>query len=293
MSVLKEITPLSAKDCFYIVDRRKSRFSFPIHQHEEYELNFIEGGEGVKRIVGDSVEEIGHYELTLIGGNELEHTWEQGSCTNSNIREITIQFSPTLFQGDILEKTQFSSIRRMLVLANHGITFSIHGVMMVYSMLDSLSKQQDSFDRYLLFLKILNSLAECCQTEGRVLASSSFAHVGKDADSRRISKIKSYISEHYPEQIRLEDMASIVGMTPPSFSRFFKQKTGKTVTDYILDVRIGNGARLLVDTTTGVSEICYSCGFNNLSNFNRLFKAKRGLTPSEFRDLYKKSKVIV
>jgi len=293
MSVLKEITPLSARDCFYIVDRRKSVFSFPIHQHAEYELNFIEGGEGVRRIVGDSVEEIDHYELTLVGGNGLEHAWEQGSCTNHDIREITIQFSPALFQAGLLDKNQFASIRRMLQLSSHGLTFSLRGVMMVYSLLDALPRQPEGFDQFLTFLKILNLLAECCETEGRVLASSSFAHIGKETESRRISKVKGYIDEHYPEPVRLSDLASLVGMTPPAFSRFFRQQTGKTVMDYILEVRIGNVARMLVDTTVGVSEICYSCGFNNLSNFNRVFKAKRGLTPSDFRALYKKSKVIV
>ncbi|MBQ5527477.1 MAG: helix-turn-helix transcriptional regulator, partial [Bacteroidales bacterium] len=72
-----------------------------------------------------------------------------------------------------------------------------------------------------------------------------------------------------------------------------KSRTGKTVIDYIIDIRLGNAARLLVDTTQNISEICYSCGFNNLSNFNRLFKSKRGYTPREFRTLFKKNKVFV
>ena len=76
MDIIREITPLSEKDCFYIVDRRKTEFTYPIHCHSEYELNFIEHAPGVRRVVGDSAEVIGEYELVLITGKELEHVWE-------------------------------------------------------------------------------------------------------------------------------------------------------------------------------------------------------------------------
>ena len=76
-NVLREITSITDKDCFYIVERHKSEFTWPIHSHEVYELNFIERGRGVRRVVGDSIEEIGDYELTLITGDGLEHAWEQ------------------------------------------------------------------------------------------------------------------------------------------------------------------------------------------------------------------------
>ena len=293
MIVLKEITPLSEKDCFYIVERYKTEFNFPIHQHQEYELNFIEGGKGARRVIGDSVEEIGPYELTLIAGQDLEHTWEQGDCTGSDIREITIQFSPQLFPETLLQKNQFASIRRMFQRAKHGITFSIHAIMKVYDTLDALSRQSDRFDQYLHFLKILNMLSETGEKDSRVLASSSFAKSGQTEESRRIRKVKSYIETHYAEPVRLETLAGLIGMTPTAFSRFFRRQTGRTVSDHLTDIRLGNAARLLVDSNIGIGEICYASGFNNLSNFNRIFKAKRGSTPRDFRALYKKNKVLV
>ena len=99
--VLEEITPLSEKDCFYIVDRHKTEFTYPLHQHREYELNFIENAAGVKRIVGDSVEEIGDYDLVLICSENLEHAWDNGRCSSGDIREVTIQFSPDLLSGSV------------------------------------------------------------------------------------------------------------------------------------------------------------------------------------------------
>ena len=290
-SVLKEITPLSDKDCLYIVERHKSEFLFPLHSHREYELNFIENGKGVRRVVGDSVEEIGPYELTLVAGNELEHAWEQGSCVEGDVREITIQFSPDIFPPDLLNKSQFSSISKMLSKASHGLNFSVRTIMRVYSYLDSLSSVTEPFNQYLNFLKILYELSQ--DEEARILASSSFARAARDKESRRVMKVKQYVNDHYSEDLRLESLASLAGMTPPAFSRFFKMRTGRTLSDYIIDIRLGNAARLLVDTTQNVSEICYSCGFNNLSNFNRIFKAKRGYTPRDFRALFKKKRVFV
>ena len=289
-SVLSEITALSQRDCFYIVERHKSRFTYPLHQHREYELNFIQGGQGLRRIVGDSVEETSQLDLVLISGENLEHVWEQSRCTSEDIREITIQFSPDLFSGELLGKNQFSRIAKMLERATHGIAFPPETIMKVYHWLDTLASEKDSFKQ---FINCLQLLYELSGAPYRILASSSFAHAPRDRESRRVHKVKEYINTHYAEPLTLEMMAGLVGMSPSSFSRFFRQHTDRTFTAYLIDIRLGLAARELVDTSQNVSEICYQCGFNNLSNFNRIFKAKRGMSPREFRQIYKKKKVLV
>lgn len=287
--VLEEICSISPKDCFGITERMKNSFTYPLHKHNEFELNFVQNAAGVRRIVGDSVETIGDYDLVLIGPGGLEHVWEQGSCTSQNIREITIQFDPSLFTPELLTKNQFASIGRMFEDSKRGIAFGMDAIMMVHHTLVSLSKQTDSFEQTISLMRMFHDLS---LAPYRILSSGSFTHVDK-AESRRIKKVKDYIAEHYKEDLRLEDLASLVGMSPSSFSRFFKLKTFKTLSSYIVDVRLGIAARDLVDSSMNVSEICYSCGFNNLSNFNRAFKASKGVSPTEFRQLYKKKKVIV
>ena len=289
-TVLSEITPLSQRDCFYIVERHKSQFTYPLHQHREYELNFIQNGKGLRRIVGDSVEETSALDLVLICGENLEHIWEQGNCTAEDIREITIQFSPDLFGGALLGKNQFSRIAKMLEHATHGIAFPQETIMKEYHRLDTLASEKDSFNQFISCLQLLYELSG---SDYRILASSSFAHAPRDRESRRVLKVKEYINEHYAEPLTLEMMADLVGMSPSSFSRFFRQHTDRTLTSYLIDIRLGQAARELVDTSQNISEICYQCGFNNLSNFNRIFKAKRGMSPREFRQIYKKKKVIV
>ena len=96
-----------------------------------------------------------------------------------------------------------------------------------------------------------------------------------------------------PLMQKLEELADLISMSPTSCSRFFRTHANRTITDYITDVRLGNAVRALVDTTESVSVICYNCGFNNLSNFNRIFKEKKGMTPRDFRQMYKKTKIII
>lgn len=289
--IIHEITPLSDKDCFYIAERYKKEFTYPIHNHQEYELNFTEKATGVRRIVGDSVEVVGEYDLVLITGKDLEHVWEQHECTSEQIREITIQFSSELFFKSFINKNQFDSIRKMLENAQKGLCFPMSAILKVYHLLDTLASEKEGFYAVIKFMTILYELSLC--DDARTLSSSSFAKIGVHSDSRRVQKVQDYINEHYKEEVRLSQLADLVGMTPVSFSRFFKLRTGKNLSDYIIDIRLGYSTRLLVDSTKSVAEICYECGFNNLSNFNRIFKKKKECSPKEFRENYRKKKIVV
>lgn len=288
--IITEITPLQMEDCFYLIDRYKVSFTYPIHKHNEVELNFVQNSKGARRVVGDSIEELGECDLALIGGG-LEHVWEQGDCKNSRIREITIQFSPDLLGENFLGKNQLASIRKLLDKASRGIAFDMPAIMKVYGMLDDITHTQPGFYRV---LKLLSILYELSVAEGsHELSSTSFAHSRISSDSRRVQKVEEYIDKNYSTEIRLQTLSDMVGMTPTAFSRFFKLRTGKTISDYIIDIRLGVASRKLVDSTMSVAEICYDCGFNNVSNFNRIFKRKKGCSPKLFRENYRKNKVVV
>jgi AraC-like DNA-binding protein len=288
--IIHEITPLSLRDCFYIVERHKTEFTYPIHTHKDFELNYVEKASGVKRIVGDNTQVIGDYDLVLITSSELEHVWEQSDCDSKQIREITIQFSPDLISEDMLNKNQFDSIASMLKRARHGLTFPMEAIMKVYNLINSLVMEKEGFYSFLKFLTILYELS---QYEGKMLASSSFAKVQPSSDSRRILKIQTYLEMHYRETIREDEMAAMVNMAKVSFCRFFKQRTSTTMMDYLIKIRLGHAARLLVDTTNSITEVCFDCGFNNLSNFNRIFKKYKGVSPKDFRENYRKTKKLI
>ncbi len=291
VKVIREITPLSDSDCLYIADRSKSEFTYPIHSHAECELNFTEHAAGVKRIVGDSAEIIGDYDLVLITSKDLEHVWEQYECKSERVREITVQFGYDLVANSFINKTQFDSIRQLLERAKRGVAFPISAILKVYHMLDTLSSEKDGFYAVMKFYTILYELSLC--DNYRVLSSSSFAKIETHSDSRRVQKIQAYINQNYKTDIRLPLLAEMAGMSPVAFSRFFKARTGKSLSDYIIDIRLGYASSLLVDSSNSIAEICYECGFNNLSNFNRIFKKKKKCSPKEFRENFRRNKKVV
>lgn len=289
--IIHEITPLMGKDVLYIADRHKKEFTYPIHNHSVYELNFVENAKGVRRIVGDSQEVIGDYDLCLITSPDLEHVWEQNECHSDDIREITVQFDFSMSDDTLFGRNPYASITRMMQEAKKGLSFPLQAIMKVYGMLDTLSSVKDGFYAVQQFLTILYELSRC--ENARTLASSSYAKVTVEDDSRRILKVKNFISKNYMDELRLPELASLAGMSSSAFSRFFKLHTGRNISEYIIDLRLGYAARMLVDTDKSISEIGFDCGFNNLSNFNRIFKKKKGCSPSEFRESYHKTRIIV
>lgn len=289
--IIHEITPLMGKDVLYIADRHKKEFTYPIHNHSVYELNFVENAKGVRRIVGDSQEVIGDYDLCLITSPDLEHVWEQNECHSDDIREITVQLDFSMSDETLFGRNPYASITRMMQEAKKGLSFPLQAIMKVYGMLDTLSSVKDGFYAVQQFLTILYELSRC--ENARTLASSSYAKVTVEDDSRRILKVKNFISKNYMDELRLPELASLAGMSSSAFSRFFKLHTGRNISEYIIDLRLGYAARMLVDTAKSISEIGFDCGFNNLSNFNRIFKKKKGCSPSEFRESYHKTRIIV
>lgn len=288
--VITEITPLSDKDCFYLIDRNKTEFNYPLHRHGDLELNFVSHCSGALRIVGDSIEELGEYDLALIGP-DLEHCWAQGTCDTDMKREITIQFSTNLLSDELLGKNPLHPISELLKKAARGVAFGMPTILEVYTLLDALSKDGTPFGRLIGFLEILHILAST--DDYRQLSTTSFSNAKISSDSRRVSRVEDEINKRYNSNITLDEMASIAGMTPTAFSRFFRRRTGRTLSEYIIDIRLGHAARKLVDTTMTIAEICYDCGFNNISNFNRSFKRKKGCSPKVFRENYLKTKVLV
>lgn len=288
--VITEESHTSEKDCFYMVYREKEAFTYPLHKHEAMELNFVENCDGARRIVGDSIEVLGKYDMVLVGSN-LEHAWDQYDCQSKSIHEITIQFPPDLFNEQFLQRNQLSSIRALFQNAKRGIAFELNTIMELYEKIKAITQSQPGFYRMLKLMEILYELS--MQENYTLLASRSFSNVKNTPESIRVRKVEEHIDQNFKQEIRLKTLSDIAGMTPAAFSRYFRMKTGKTVSDYIIDIRLGHAARQLIDTTNSVADICYDCGFNNISNFNRIFKKKKGCSPTAFRENYHKRRIIV
>lgn len=279
-----EITRLEPLDIFYVGERHKTYFEYPAHSHDGYELNFVENAAGATRTIGDSHETIGNLDLVLITGSRLVHVWEQGTCPEQDIYEITIHIDPSTFRGPLLDKRAFATIRRMFERAQRGLAFPEAAIQIVREDIINLARSNDSFASVIRLFNLLYRLS--LVENARELSSSSFVDAREENEDDRVRRVKEFITTNYMQNICLKELADLVCMSEDSFSRFFKHKTGRTPNRYLIDYRLGIAARLLLSTKMSVAEIGYSCGFNTLSHFNRLFRESKGCTPSEFRERF-------
>ncbi|WP_424494237.1 AraC family transcriptional regulator [Salinimicrobium sp. GXAS 041] len=275
----REITPLAPEDSFLVFDRIKDDFDFPIHFHPEYELNFIINGKGVRRIMGDSLEEIGEIELVLVGPN-LQHGWELHNCKSKNIHEITIQFHNDLFDTKLLSRRIMKPIKDMFERSAHGILFSEKIAEEIKPKLLKLSRI-DSIDYFLELICILQDLAT---SRNQRMLSSYTSNNKNFENSEKIKVIYEYIQANYQNKISLADISKLVNMSPVSFNRFIKKRTGKTFIEYVNDTRIGYAAQWLIEKDLSIAEVAFKSGFNNIANFNRVFKKSKNCTPSQYRE---------
>ncbi|MHB8209022.1 AraC family transcriptional regulator [Mucilaginibacter sp.] len=288
-NVMREITPLTPGDCFTIFSRVKQKFDFPLHYHDEYELNLIINAKGAKRIVGGHIEVIDDLELVLVGPN-VYHAWFTHQCQSKSITEVTIQFHKDLLDDKFLRRNQLSFVKNMIERSQRGILFSPETIAALKDRIYSLNKKS-GFDSVLELLSILHDLS--ISRNMKTLSDSSFSNEQFHYNSRRIEKVFEYMNNRYNMQITLAEVAKIANMPEASFSRFIKKRTGKTFIDSLNEIRLGHASRMLIDTTNTVAEIAYKCGFNNISNFNRIFKRKKFCIPKDFRETYTGNRIFI
>ena len=279
--VIKEVTPLTKNDCFTIFSRKKKEITFPIHFHEEFELNLILNAAGAKRIVGNHMETISDFELVLVGPNTI-HGWLEHECRSDEITEVTIQWHKDLLDDNFLGRNQLHFVKKMFDRSRRGLAFSKDTIDAISHRILSLDKKT-GFDSVMELLSILHDLS----ISRNVVTLSDSAITTNPAiicTSRRIEQAFEFMNQNFSGSVTLADVSRIANMTEVGFSRFIRKRTGYTFVESLTDIRLSHATRMLVDTSRSIAEISYACGFNNLSNFNRVFKKKKNCTPKEFRE---------
>jgi AraC-like DNA-binding protein/mannose-6-phosphate isomerase-like protein (cupin superfamily) len=248
-------------------------FSFKWHYHPEYELTLITEGSG-NRLVGDSYQDYTAGDLVLLGPG-LPHTWVSNPGRKKPVSAIVIQF-PEKFIRPFLSLTEFGDIAALLASAARGLHFSSR------DLADELRKLPDlpGVEKVAALLLILQKLT--AQKPDK-LASVHFRAVRGDENEKRVNLVCQYLQKHAAEPIALETVASLVHLSRSAFCKYFKRATGKALSDYINDLRIGNACALLIESEKPVNEIAYAVGFNNLTYFNRTFIRKKKMTPRQLR----------
>ena len=271
----QEIVPIHKEDLFIILNHPNAKFDYPVHYHPEYEINLVMGCTGT-RVVGDSEEAFGPVDLVMVGPS-LPHAWKSEDKTN---HVITIQFAKELADYPMLGKRIFAPIRQLLQDSENGLSFEGPEQESIKEQIISLTRMQ-GFQSVTAFLNILSTMANA--NRKRLVSGLFESDLGSSTKSRRIAKVCEYIDQNLDKDLSLAEVAALVNMSESAFSHFFKKRTGLSYINYVNNQRIARACTLLSDTTLSASEICYDCGFNNKSNFIRIFRKKKNMTPIEYR----------
>ena len=283
--ILKEITPLEKNDLFIANYWPDNQMDFPLHFHEDYELCLTLNVRG-KRILGNLVEDFTEKDLVITTPNVLHCYKRDDAFLNVRCEVVVIQFPKELPSWGIFDTDQLRNIRNLLCQPAPGLKFSEETAEAVRERLLRLPRTE-GFEAVQLFFGILHELACADRTQVELIgvqsSDSTLPH------SRRINKIVQFVETNYHHKISLEDVGELVGMPASSVSRFFKQRTRHNFWDYLNGFRIDRAAQMMIETEHTISEISYACGFNNISNFNRVFRERIGTTPSDYRNKFKES----
>ncbi|WP_298393651.1 AraC family transcriptional regulator [Flavobacterium sp.] len=271
---LEDIPSEKGHSSFYAYRFQVPFFEFKWHYHPEYELTYIVKGNGY-RIIGNSYKHYTKGDLVLLGGN-LPHTWSGTIEDDSYSEAVVIQFSKELVES-FLAFNESALIKEMLKNSEKGICFN--GDDQLISNISELVETK-GLERILKLLSILDRLST---TEGTFIASNTFHNVVSKKNEIRLNKVCQFIQSNFSSKISLKEVADLIYITESNFCKFFKKATGKTYSDYLNELRINEACRLLIQTEKTISQISFECGFETISYFNRVFNAKKGCTPSNYR----------
>jgi len=257
-------------------------FTYPWHFHSEYEILYVIEGFGT-RFVADNIEPFQAGEMALIGSN-LPHFWRSddlhlNSAGEMKVKYIVIQFPEDFLKGQITNYPEFQLIAKLLQRASRGISFSNEFAATVSRKILKIAKK-NGFERIMLLQELLQLLAQT--NEYKLLAGELYQAENHNFTNERLTKVMHFLTTSYQNKIELKKVAEIANLHPSAFCRYFREKTGKSLLEFISDMRIGYACRLILENKMSITQICFESGFNNISNFNRTFKRQTGFTPTEY-----------
>jgi AraC-like DNA-binding protein len=285
MRLFEEVINYPAENSFLIKYDDFPHFTVPWHFHNEFEIVFIINSFG-KKFVGDALEKFSPGDLSIYG-SKLPHFYMNDQAfydgdPGMRVNAIVVQFPANYFPPSQLQRPEFGSVKKLLIGASSGLTFSAELAAKGGEMLNDMLKT-NGMERHLLFVKLIDFLGN---SESRSIATIGYTNSMDDLGERRMAKIYRFTTRNYNRKISLEEVASVAGMNASAFCRYFRQKTGKTFAQFVNELRISYACKFLRHGDQTIAHISDEAGFNNLSNFNRQFKSFIGKSPSEYRELF-------
>lgn len=281
--------PITKNEGFLVDHDHLPHFYDRLHYHPELQLKYIVQGSG-DLFVGDTFTHFEPDSLFLIGANQ-SHVFKSDPKYFKGDKSLISESVMVYFQEKSLGNGFFNiqemlEIRNLIERAGRGVQFSMKVAQEIGPRIVNLLKMS-GFPRFLETLSILNDLATTEDYE--FLATVNSPEPLTDNENHKVNEVINYIFNHYKDDIKLEDVARVANYSQAAFCHFFKQRTRKTFTQFLNEVRVSKACKLLNNSDLNISQVCYESGFNNVSNFNRQFKKVIGLSPSGYTKKYNHS----
>jgi AraC-like DNA-binding protein len=272
----------SGPSSFVAFERNDPEFPFYWHYHPEFELTLIINSRG-QRLVGDGIADYGPGDLVLLGPN-VPHSWRSGPVKANNAeshRAVVVQFRPDFLGERFFELEEMSPVAHLLRRSSNGLAFGDTETGRKAAKSIARLPLQSPAKRLATLLSVLIDLAD--EGDARVLSTLKVKPICRVADQHRIDEICHYLNENFEEEIEFARLSKRFHMDQASLCRFFKRATGRTMTAYLNELRVGAAAQLLINTDESILDIGFRVGFGNYSNFNRQFKRIKGFGPRTLR----------
>ena len=275
---LEKITPNFGSSLLVKKHKEFLKTNIPFwHFHPEIELVYVNKGKG-KRHIGNHLSYFNNSQLLLIGSN-LPHIGYIDRLT-TNGSETLIQFLPDFLGKDFFKIPEMAAIDALFERAKKGIRFNIEIKQRIGAKIEKLVELEGA-NRITSFIEILNDLATT--DDYTLLNANGYAFESTHQDSDKIEVVYKHINKNFKEHISLEEISGLVSMTVPAFCRYFKKTTGKTFTKLVNEYRVVHATKLLAESNMSITDVCFECGFNNFSHFNKLFKEFAGKSAKVYR----------
>ncbi len=279
-----EINLMKDTNQSFIFYHEKNPFS-RWHYHPEFELVLIHKGSG-KRMVGDHIDHFEDGDLVFLGSN-LPHEWlcDEKYFDKENGFQgegIVIQFLEDFLGDKFFSIPENLKLRKVLDDSTQGCYImgeTKERISLIMLKMITLSPDDRLYSLFEIF-KIISKTHEY-----QLLASPNFTSTFQAEKSNTMKKVIEYIMQNFQKKISMKDVLDLVNMSSTTFSVLFKKTYNMTFSEYLLKARIGYACSLLTDNNRSISQISFDAGFDNLSNFNRLFKKTKNLTPKEYRKM--------
>jgi len=248
-----------------------------LHSHEDIQISVFEKGSGTY-VIGNDLGIFSAGDVFIIGA-QIPHVFKINERDKDTVKMRSVFFTQTTFGADFFDLPEMISLKKLFF--NQEMAYKVtENKTNILKMLIELS-QVNAFEKIIVFLKLLKLIST---TPLKILSTINVTKKLSESSGKRMAAVYQYIFKNYKSAIQLENVAAIAAMSKPAFCRYFKQQTNKTFVQFLNVLRIGEACILLQNNDAIIQSVCYNCGFNNLANFNRTFKAIKGLSPSEYRN---------